>query len=71
MTYRVGSGTAPAAVDDAVCALNWIVENADRLDFGLDKVVVVGVSAGGHLALTTGTFGSRSWLQTISEAGDS
>ena len=59
MTYRVGPGTAPVAVDDALCALNWITRNADMLRFDLDRVVVAGVSAGGHLALTTGTLGSR------------
>ena len=59
MTYRVGPGTAPVAADDAVCALNWIARNADLLKFDLDRIVVAGVSAGGHLALTTGTLGSR------------
>jgi len=57
--YRLGPGTAPVAVDDAVCALNWVVKNADALGFDREKIVVAGASAGGHLALTTGTLGSR------------
>jgi acetyl esterase/lipase len=59
ITYRLGPGTAPAAVDDAVCALDWVVSNAEDYGFDREKIVVAGVSAGGHLALTTGTLGSR------------
>ncbi|MGB5447551.1 MAG: alpha/beta hydrolase [Woeseiaceae bacterium] len=59
MTYRLGHGTAPLAVDDAVCALKWITQNANEHRFDLDKVVVAGVSAGGHLALMSGILGSR------------
>jgi acetyl esterase/lipase len=59
MTYRLGPGTAPLAVDDAVCALDWIAQNAGQYGFDLDRVVVAGVSAGGHLALMAGILGSR------------
>lgn len=58
-TYRLGDGTAPAAVDDAVCALRWLVAHADEHGFDTRRIVVAGVSAGGHLALTTGSLGSR------------
>lgn len=58
-TYRLGPGTAPVAVDDAVCALKWITENAGTFGFDVDKVVVAGVSAGGHLALVSGILGSQ------------
>ncbi len=57
--YRLGAGTAPAAVDDAVCALKWVVDNAEAYGFDTSKIVVSGGSAGGHLALTTGILGSR------------
>ena len=53
--YRLGQvGLAPAAVEDCLCALRWVIRNAD--DYGLDasRIVVTGYSAGGHLALTTG-----------------
>jgi len=57
--YRLGAGTAPAAVDDAMCALKWVVDNAEAYGFDTSKIVVSGGSAGGHLALTTGILGSR------------
>ncbi|NQD35415.1 alpha/beta hydrolase [Permianibacter sp. IMCC34836] len=51
---KVDVATAPGAVDDARCALNWIALNADRFHFDLNRIVVSGHSAGGHLALMTG-----------------
>ena len=56
--YRLGAGTAPAAVDDAVCALGWVADRADELGFDRDRIVVSGASAGGHLALMAGILGS-------------
>ena len=53
--YRLGSvALAPAAVEDARCALRWVYNNA--VDYGLDtsRIIVSGHSAGGHLSLTTG-----------------
>lgn len=53
--YRLGGvALAPAAVEDARCALRWVYDNA--ADYGLDtsRIVVSGHSAGGHLSLTTG-----------------
>jgi len=53
--YRLAKvSLAPAAVEDCLCALHWIGRNAKKYNFDLDKVVVTGGSAGGHLALTTG-----------------
>ena len=53
--YRLASSAhAPAAVEDARCALRWIYRNAEEYGFDLDKIVASGTSAGGHLALTTG-----------------
>ncbi|MGK7940795.1 MAG: alpha/beta hydrolase fold domain-containing protein [Crocosphaera sp.] len=45
---------APAAVEDCLCALRWVIRNAEKYNFNVDKIVVSGDSAGGHLALTTG-----------------
>ncbi|MFW6199842.1 MAG: alpha/beta hydrolase [Gemmatimonadota bacterium] len=39
---------------DALCALRWIVRNADDYGFDTDRIVATGHTAGGHLALTTG-----------------
>ncbi len=52
--YRMGSvSLAPAAAEDCLCALHWVGQNAKKYNFDLNKVVVTGGSAGGHLALTT------------------
>ena len=45
---------APAAVEDCLCALRWIIRNAKQYNFDITKLVVSGSSAGGHLALTSG-----------------
>ena len=53
--YRLGhQAPAPAAVEDARCALRWITYHAR--DYSLDptRFVLTGTSAGGHLALITG-----------------
>jgi len=52
--YRGGPATAPAAVEDCRCALRWIIRNAAKYHFDVNKLVVTGESAGSHLALTTG-----------------
>jgi len=53
--YRMADAAhAPAAVEDCRCALRWIYRNAEQYNFDLDRIVVSGNSAGGHLSLTTG-----------------
>ncbi len=53
--YRLANiSPAPAAVEDCLCALRWVIRNADQYNFDPNKLVVSGDSAGGHLALTTG-----------------
>lgn len=55
VSYRlVQVARAPAAVEDCLCALQWIASNADEYNFDLSRIVTTGNSAGGHLALTTG-----------------
>jgi acetyl esterase/lipase len=55
VSYRLGQvAQAPAAVEDCLCALRWIVRNAKEYSFDVSRIVVSGYSAGGHLALTTG-----------------
>ena len=55
ITYRLARvSEAPAAVEDCRCALRWLVQNAEEYDFDVNRIVVMGYSAGGHLALTTG-----------------
>jgi acetyl esterase/lipase len=53
--YRLARvSLAPAAVEDCLCALRWVIRNAKQYGFDTTKLVVSGGSAGGHLALTTG-----------------
>lgn len=53
INYRQGPGTAPQAVDDALCAYKWVVDEA-LVSGRSDRFVVSGASAGGHLALMVG-----------------
>src|ERR1041384_999552 len=53
--YRAsGIALAPAAVEDARCALRWLIHNAKEYNVDTDRIVVTGQSAGSHLALRTG-----------------
>ena len=53
--YRLtGVATAPAAIQDTRCALIYLSSNAKRLNIDLNKIVLMGGSAGGHLALMAG-----------------
>lgn len=53
--YRLrGVAPAPAAVEDCLCALRWIGEHAAEYQIDTSRLVVMGDSAGGHLALMTG-----------------
>ncbi len=53
--YRLaGVALAPAAVEDARCALRWVYKHADDYSFDLNRILVSGNSAGGHLALMAG-----------------
>ena len=61
--YRLGRvALAPAAVEDCLCALRWIIRNAERYNIDASKLVLTGYSAGGHLALTTGLVPSSAGL---------
>jgi acetyl esterase/lipase len=53
--YRLARiSLAPAAVEDCLCALRWVIRNAREYNVDTSRIVVTGNSAGGHLALTTG-----------------
>jgi acetyl esterase/lipase len=55
VSYRLADAAhAPAAVEDCRCALRWVYRNAEQFNFDIDRIVVTGNSAGGHLSLTTG-----------------
>src|ERR1700730_297419 len=51
--YRLAKiSQAPAAVEDCLCALRWIYRNAKTYNIDTARLVTMGNSAGGHLALT-------------------
>lgn len=53
--YRLAAvSLAPAAVEDTRCALRWVYRNAEEYNFDLNRIVLTGNSAGGHLSLITG-----------------
>ncbi len=53
--YRLGrTSLAPAAVEDARCALRWVYRNAEQYRLDTSRIVTTGHSAGGHLSLMTG-----------------
>lgn len=53
--YRlVHQGTAPSAIEDVRCALLYLIRNAKEFNIDPNKLVIMGGSAGGHLALMTG-----------------
>jgi acetyl esterase/lipase len=53
--YRLAKiSLAPAAVQDALCALRWVYRNGKEYNLDTNRLVLMGNSAGGHLALTTG-----------------
>jgi acetyl esterase/lipase len=61
--YRMsGQSLAPAAVEDSVCALRWVYRNAKQFHIDLDRLIVTGHSAGGHLSLMVGLFDPSSGL---------
>ena len=47
----------PAALDDAVTALRWVVANAESLAINADRIAIGGDSAGGNLAAVLALMG--------------
>jgi acetyl esterase/lipase len=55
VSYRLSrEARAPAAIDDARCALRWVAANADAYGLDAERVVVSGNSTGAHLSLMAG-----------------
>jgi acetyl esterase/lipase len=53
--YRFASvALSPAAVEDTLCALRWVIKNAKQYNFDTTRIVTSGESSGGHLALMNG-----------------
>src|SRR4051812_1264225 len=53
--YRLAAvAPAPAAIADVLKAADWFRQNAKRWNVDVNRIIVTGSSAGGHLALMTG-----------------
>ncbi|HKT69955.1 MAG TPA: alpha/beta hydrolase [Terriglobales bacterium] len=69
--YRLAAtALAPAAVEDCRCALRWLAQHAAEYKFDTSKIVLVGASAGGHLALMAGMAPASAGLDEECPAGD-
>jgi acetyl esterase/lipase len=68
--YRMARvAEAPAAVEDALCALRHVVNNAKTYNVDANRIVVAGESAGGHLALAVGMIPTTAGLASICAGG--
>ncbi|MFC5284072.1 alpha/beta hydrolase fold domain-containing protein [Pedobacter alpinus] len=65
ISYRLSQvATAPAAVEDTRCALIYLIKNAKALNIDVNRIVIMGGSAGGHLALMGGLLGNDTKFDT-------
>ena len=63
--YRmIPEAEAPAAIEDIRCALIYLIKNASELNIDPNKIVIMGGSAGGHLALLAGLMGNNHLFDT-------
>ena len=68
--YRMARvALAPAGVEDALCALRFVVNNAKNYNIDASKIVVSGESAGGHLALIAGMTPGSAGFTSICAGG--
>src|SRR5260370_40844389 len=64
--YRLGrQALAPAAVEDCMCALPVINNQAKTYNIDPARLVVTGESAGGHLALSVGVIPESAGLDLV------
>jgi len=60
VSYRlIKEAIFPAAVQDVNCAVKWIKKHAADYGINPDKIVLIGGSAGGHLAMMIGYGGNE------------
>lgn len=70
--YRLGpQALAPAAVEDCMCALRFIAatQQANAYNVDVNRIVVMGESAGGHLALALGMIPASAGLDLECASG--
>jgi acetyl esterase/lipase len=68
--YRMArTSLAPAAVEDAQCALRFVVNQARTYNIDTSRIVVSGESAGGHLALAVGMIPASAGFTNVCAGG--
>jgi len=66
MQYRLsGQARAPAAVEDVRCVMGWIARVAEREGLDAKRIVLMGTSAGAHLALMAATIDKSEGLDPL------
>jgi acetyl esterase/lipase len=69
--YRLARiSLAPAAVQDSLCALRWVYRHGKEYNVDTNRLVLMGNSAGGHLALTTGMIPASASLDSLCPGSD-
>ena len=62
INYRLAPASKfPAQVDDLRSALVWLHDSADQYHVDLQRVALMGYSAGGHLSCLVGTLADAAW----------
>ena len=64
LRYSCKPAVYPTALLEAAEAMKLIHEHADEWQIDTDKIVILGCSAGGHLAASLGMFWHEAWLST-------
>src|SRR5580704_12831159 len=68
--YRMARvAPAPAGVEDALCALRFVVAQAKAYGVDTSRIVVSGESAGGHLALAAGMIPASAGFTSVCAGG--
>lgn len=63
--YRlIGCTPAPACYQDVLCAIRWIHAHADEYSLDVNRIYLIGHSAGGHMVSLAATLGDGGYERT-------
>lgn len=62
LRYSVRPATFPSALMELASAVKLVREHAEEWHVDEDKIIILGFSAGGHLAASLGVFWDKAWL---------